>query len=106
MQEEYAVARLSINLKTSLSANIRNDKFRKSRVHLRDCSLFVGSTGPVFQGMGQGLSLMFPSMGRKDFLCFYGTGHERFLEKYLSNYICITSRGGNSHGLGYHMCHF
>ena len=42
---------------------------------IRDCSLFIGSTGPVFWGMGQGLFLMLPSMGHKDFLCFYGTGH-------------------------------
>ena len=59
----------------------------------------------MFQGTGQGLFLMLPSTGHKDFLCFYGTGHELFLEKNLSNYICI-SRGGNSHRLGYEMCHF
>ena len=47
---------------------------------LRDCSLFIGSTGPVFRGTGQGLFLMLPSTGHKDFLCFYGTGHELFLE--------------------------
>ena len=45
-------------------------------------------------------------MGHKDFLCFYGMGHELFLEKDLSNYICIISQGGNSHRLGYEMCHF
>ena len=42
----------------------------------------------MFRGMGQGLFLMLPSMGHKDFLCFYGTGHELFLEKiklYLYN---------------------
>ena len=48
---------------------------------LRDCSLFIGSTGPVFWGTGQGLFLMLPSTGHKDFLCFYGTGHELFLGK-------------------------
>ena len=51
------------------------------RTPFRDCSLFIGSTGPVFRGTGQGLFLMLPSMGHKDFLCFYGTGHELFLEK-------------------------
>ena len=54
---------------------------------IRDCSLFIGSTGPVFRGMGQGLFLMLPSTGHKDFLCFYSTGHELFLGKNLSNYI-------------------
>ena len=48
---------------------------------LRDCSLFIGSTGPVFRGTGQRLFLMLPSTGHKDFLCFYGTGHELFLGK-------------------------
>ena len=55
---------------------------------VRDCSLFIGSTGPVFRGTGQGLFLMLPSTGHKDFFCFYGTGHELFLEKiklYLYN---------------------
>ena len=60
----------------------------------------------MFWGTGQGLFLMLPSMGHKDFLCFYGMRHELFLEKNLSNYICIISRGGNSHRLGYKMCHF
>ena len=51
--------------------------------------------------------LMLPSTGHKDFLCFYGTGHELFLEKNLSNYICINlSWGAHSHRLGYEMCHF
>ena len=54
---------------------------------IRDCSLFIGSTGPVFRGTGQRLFLMLPSTGHKDFLCFYGTGHELFLGKNLSNYI-------------------
>ena len=49
---------------------------------------------------------MLPSTGHKDFLCFYGRGHELFLEKNLSSYICIISRSGNSHRLGYEMCHF
>ena len=49
---------------------------------------------------------MLLSTGHKDFLCFYGTGHELFFEKNLSNYVCIISRGGNSHRLGYKMCHF
>ena len=35
----------------------------------------------MFWGTGQGLFLMLLSMGHKDFLCFYGTGHELFLEK-------------------------
>ena len=35
----------------------------------------------MFQGAGQGLFLMLLSTGHKDFLCFYGTGHELFLEK-------------------------
>ena len=48
---------------------------------IRDCSLFIGSTGPVFWGTGKGLFLMLPSTGHKDFLCFYGTGHELFLGK-------------------------
>ena len=47
---------------------------------VRDCSLFIGSTGPVFRGTGQGLFLMLLSTGHKDFLCFYGMGHELFLE--------------------------
>ena len=29
----------------------------------------------MFRGTGQGLFLMLPSTGHKDFLCFYGTGH-------------------------------
>ena len=41
----------------------------------------------MFWGTGQGLFLMLPSTGHKDFLCFYGTGHELFLGKNLSNYI-------------------
>ena len=41
----------------------------------------------MFQGMGQGLFLMLPSMGHKDFLGFYGTGHKLFMGKNLSNYI-------------------
>ena len=53
----------------------------------RDCSLFIGSTGPVFWGTGQGLFLMLLSTGHKDFLCFYGTGHELFLEKSLKLYL-------------------
>ena len=59
----------------------------------------------MFWGTGQGLFLMLLSTGHKDFLCFYGMGHELFW-KNLSNYICIISRGGNSHKLGYEMCHF
>ena len=55
----------------------------------------------MFRGMGQGLFLMLPSMGHKDFLCFYGTGHELFFGKNLSNCIIIISRGGNSYRLGY-----
>ena len=51
-----------------------------SRSEVRDCSLFIVSTGLVFRDMGQGLFLMLPSTGHKDFLCFYGTGHELFLE--------------------------
>ena len=36
----------------------------------------------MFQGMGQGLFLMLPSTGHKDFfVCFYGTGHELFFGK-------------------------
>ena len=31
--------------------------------------------------------LMLPSMGHKDFLCFYGTGHELFLGKKISQII-------------------
>ena len=54
---------------------------------LRDCSSIIGSTGPVFWGTGQGLFLMLPSTGHKDFLCFYGMGHGLFLGKNLSNYI-------------------
>ena len=41
----------------------------------------------MFRGMGQGLFLMLPSMGHKDFLCFYGTGHELFLGKKISQII-------------------
>ena len=33
----------------------------------------------MFWGTGQGLFLMLPSTGHKDFSCFYGTGHELFL---------------------------
>ena len=35
----------------------------------------------MFWGMGQGLFLMLPSTGDKNFLCFYGTGHELFFGK-------------------------
>ena len=66
----------------SKTDNTFNDPFC-----IRDCSLFIGSTGPVFWGTGQGLFLMLPSTGHKDFLCFCGTGHELFWEKNLSNYI-------------------
>ena len=55
--------------------------FENHTKNVRDCSLFIGSTGPVFWGMGQGLFLMLSSMGHKDFLCFYGTGHELFWKK-------------------------
>ena len=48
----------------------------------------------MFRGTGQGLFLMLPSMGHKDFLCFYGTGHELLLEKISQ--IVLLSRGGNS----------
>ena len=58
---------------------------------IRDCSLFIGSTGPVFQGTGQELFLMLPSTRHKDFLCFYGTGHELFLEK-ISQIIFVYLR--------------
>ena len=30
----------------------------------------------MFRGTGQGLFLMLPSTGQKEFWCFYGTGHE------------------------------
>ena len=55
---------------------------------LRDCSLFIGSMGPVFRGMGQGFFLMLRSMGHKDFFVFlwYGT-HELFLGKKISQII-------------------
>ena len=43
--------------------------------------------GPVFRGTGQGLFLMLPSTGHKDFLCFYGTGHELFFGKKISQII-------------------
>ena len=71
----------------------------------RDCSLFIESTGLVFWGMGQGLFLMFPSTGHKDF-CVFMVRDMNFFGKNLSNYICIIPRGGNSHKLGYEMCHF
>ena len=35
----------------------------------------------MFWGTGQGLFFMLPSKGHKDFLCFYGTGHELFWGK-------------------------
>ena len=60
----------------------------------------------MFWGMGQGLFLILPSMRHKDFLCFYGTGHELFWKKNLSDCIIVISRGGNSHKLEYEMCHF
>ena len=82
-----------MNICISCSSSITNQNQMILCTHIKDCSLFIGSTGPVFRGMGQGLFLMLLSMGHKDFLCFYGTGHELFLEKNLSNYICIISRG-------------
>ena len=48
---------------------------------------------------------MLLSTGHKDYLCFYGTGHELFLEKSLKLYLYNISVG-NSHRLGYEMCHF
>ena len=55
---------------------------------IRDCSLLIGSTGMAFRGTGQGLFLMLPSTGHKDFLFFYVMGHECFFgKKNLSNYI-------------------
>ena len=69
---------------------------------------FVKGLFIIYWEYGTGVSgyrtrtfLMLPSMGHKDFLCFYDTGHELFLEKNLSNCIVIISRGGNSHRLGY-----
>ena len=50
-------------------------------MQIRDCSLFIGSTGPVFWGYGTRTFLMLPGTGHKDFLCLYGTGHELFLKK-------------------------
>ena len=44
--------------------------------------------------------------GTQRFFVLLWYGHELFLEKNLSNYICIISRGGNSHRSGYKMCHF
>ena len=44
--------------------------------NVRDCSLFIGSTGPVFRGTGQGHFLMLPSTpGTQRFFVFlwYGT---------------------------------
>ena len=32
----------------------------------------------MFRGTGQELFLMLPSMGHKDFLCFYGMGDMNF----------------------------
>ena len=63
------------------------DEVEFNNCFIRDCSLFIGSTGPVFWGTGQGLFLMLPSMGHKDFLCFYGTGHEHFGK--ISQIICV-----------------
>ena len=48
---------------------------------------------------------MLLSMGHKDFLGFM-VPDMNFFGKNLSNYICIISWGGNSHKLGYKMCHF
>ena len=67
------------------------DNFFACQVMVRDCSLFIGSMGTVFRGTGQGLFLMLPSRGHKDFLCFYGTGHELFLEK-ISQIIFVYLR--------------
>ena len=81
-------ATLNIAIECGIPAknNLYDDKFifhndPSINELIRDCSLFIGSTGPVFRGTGQRLFLMLPSMGHKDFLCFYGTGHELFLEK-------------------------
>ena len=60
----------------------------------------------MFRGTGQGLFLMLPSTGHKDFCVFMVQDMNFFLEKNLSNCIIIISRGGNSHRLGYEMCHF
>ena len=60
----------------------------------------------MFRGTGQGLFLMLPSTGHKDFLCFMVRDMNLFWKKNLSNCIIIISRGGNSHRLRYEMCHF
>ena len=41
----------------------------------------------MIRGMGQGLFFMLLSTGHKDFLCFYGMGHELFFEKSLKLYL-------------------
>ena len=41
----------------------------------------------MFRGTGQGHFLVLPSMGHKDFLCFYGTGHELFWGRKISQII-------------------
>ena len=56
-------------------------------------------------GYGTRTFLMHPSTGYKDFLCFF-VRDMNFFGKNPSNYICIISRGGNSHRLGYEMYHF
>ena len=56
---------------------------------VRDCSLFIGSTGPVFQGTGQGLLLMLPNMGHKDFLRFMVRDMNFFLGKKISQTIFV-----------------
>ena len=41
----------------------------------------------MFWGTGQGLFLMLSITGHKDFLCFYGTEHELFWGKKISQII-------------------
>ena len=58
-------------------------KYQYPKIWIIPKGLFIiyWGTGPVFRRTGQGLFLMLPSTGHKDFLCFYGTGHEFFLGK-------------------------
>ena len=73
------------------SGQLTNPGVNFASVHgltsVRDCSLFIGSTGPVFRGTGQGLFLMLPSTGHKDFCVFMVRDMNFFGEKNLSNYI-------------------
>ena len=59
-------------------------------MHTRGLFSIYWEYGTGVSGHGTMTFFLLPSTGHKDFLCFYGTGHELFMGKNLSNYILQT----------------